>query len=853
MQVVSSAARLRVGVFFGGKSIEREVSLNSGRTICDHLDTNKYDVIPLFQDEDGTLYILPWHFLHRGKIADFQSRLAGEAKKVSWDDLRNLVDFVYLAVHGRFAEDGTIQGMLEILNIPYLGSKIFGSALGMNKLVQKEIFQANGIDVAAGTVVHKSDIESVTAKDVLDMLEKSGAGLPCIIKPVHEGSSLGVTKVMTEDELIPAIKKAAYVDARRVQDVIIEEKIEGMEFVCVCLQRAVKRNGKIEAEWFTFPITEVIPEGETLYDYEQKYMPGRATKITPARCDEQALQNIAQTCIKASNLLNFATISRIDGFLTKDGRVILIDPNTLTGMSPATFLFHQATEYGMSHTQLINYLIETELKLAGMLEFSDDKSSGGNTVTDQNGQNNGEKLRVAVLLGGATNEREISLESGRNICYKLSPQRYECIPLFVTNDHELYKLDQRLLIKNSTREISSRLDEATKVSWSSLPDICDFVFIGLHGGLGEGGGVQGALEMLGVPYNGSGVLASALCMDKFKTNNFLRSHGFDVPDSFLIPLQVWQGQSQEEKNEYIDSNLKDYHYPLVLKPHDDGCSVFVKKIKTRADAIDLIDQYFAQSGKAVAMLEELIVGMELTCGVIGNDEHDIRALVPSKAVAKDDILSIEEKFLPGAGENQTPAPLSAPVLEFVKKTMVESYKTIGCAGYARIDCFYQDEKQSKTGKARVVILEFNSLPGMTPATCIFHQAAECGMRPMEFIDKIIELGFANHAEKLNTKCTNKVDQKDQTPELVLEPVTIAVLREHAAHENAAHEHVAHENVSKERVLSDHEQSQEKQSRKKSKSGKSASFDSAQTSDLAQEQSKEALKEELDDTLTMKLF
>ena len=184
-------------------------------------------------------------------------------------------------------------------------------------------------------------------------------------------------------------------------------------------------------------------------------MPGRATKITPARCYDQDAAKNCSNMYKASDLLNFATISRIDGFLTKDGRVILIDPNTLTEMSPSTFLFHQAAEYGMSHTQLINYLIETELKLAGMLEFSDDKSSGGNTVTNQNGQNNGEKLRVAVLLGGATNEREISLESGRNICYKLSPQKYESIPLFVTNDHELYKLDQRLLIKNSTREISS--------------------------------------------------------------------------------------------------------------------------------------------------------------------------------------------------------------------------------------------------------------------------------------------------------------------------------------------------------------------------------------------------------------
>jgi D-alanine-D-alanine ligase len=757
MQDLHFAKKLRVGVFFGGKSIEREVSLNSGRTICDHLDTNKFSVIPIFQDADGVLYILPWHFLHRGKISDFRHRLANEATRIEWDDLKKTVDFVYLAVHGRFAEDGTVQGMLEILSIPYLGSKIFGSALGMNKLVQKEVLKTNGISVAPGTVVYKHEVASITTRYIFQRLDEGGVKLPCIVKPVHEGSSLGVAIVKDENDLIPAIQKAAHIDPHIVQDVIVEEKVEGMEFVCVCLQKAVKNDGKISAEWFTFPITEVVPEGQTFYDYEQKYMPGRATKITPARCSEHDLDLINQACIKASNLLNFSTISRIDGFLTKDGRVILIDPNTLTGMSPATFLFHQAAEFGMSHTQLINYLIETELKLAGMLEFENENLVGGAFVSKENSL---EKIRVAVLLGGATNEREISLDSGRNICYKLSPQKYDCIPLFVSDKNELFKLSQKLLIKNSTREIAMLLDQAEQVSWASLPEICDFVFIGLHGGLGEGGGVQGALEMLGVPYNGSGVLASALCMDKFKINNFLRSQGFDVPNSFLIDFKDWQNKNEREKLEYFNFKFKDFVFPVILKPHDDGCSVFVKKISCRDEVAACIDEYFSKSGKAFAMIEEMVRGVELTCGVVGNGQG-VAALVPSMVVAKKGILSIEEKFLPGEGENQTPAQISAPAIDLVKTVLQDAYKVIGCSGYARIDCFYQDEQHSPNGKARVIILEFNTLPGMTPATCIFHQAAECGMRPMEFIDKIIELGFANHSEKIG----KKVVQKEAKPEI----------------------------------------------------------------------------------------
>ena len=114
---------LRVGVLMGGMSIEQEVSFNSGRTICDHLDVDRYTVIPIFQRDDGCLFILPYKFLHRGKITDFVDRLPSEAQELSWDDLPTYIDFIYIATHGRYAEDGTLQGMLEVLGIPYLRFK----------------------------------------------------------------------------------------------------------------------------------------------------------------------------------------------------------------------------------------------------------------------------------------------------------------------------------------------------------------------------------------------------------------------------------------------------------------------------------------------------------------------------------------------------------------------------------------------------------------------------------------------------------------------------------------------------------------------------------------------------------
>jgi D-alanine-D-alanine ligase len=347
------------------------------------------------------------------------------------------------------------------------------------------------------------------------------------------------------------------------------------------------------------------------------------------------------------------------------------------------------------------------------------------------------KIRVAVLLGGPTNEREISLESGRNVSYKLSPQKYEAIPVFVTNSMELYKLSHAQLVRGSTKEIAATLDESTKILWNDLPNIADFVFLGLHGGQGENGAVQGTLEMLGMPYNGSGVLTSALCMDKYKTTQFLKSKGFDVPECVLVSKQEWQ----KDKNEVIKKIAQKLPLPIIVKPHDDGCSVMVQKIKKIED-LSIAIQTVLDNNKDYVLVEECIAGMELTVGVIGNDNPV--ALPPSQAVATSDILSIEEKFLPGAGENQTPAPLPSQTLAYVQDIIANVYKALGCKGYSRIDCFYQNLEQSPTGKERVVILENNSLPGLTPATCIFHQAAEIGIKPMEFIDLIVELGFEEH-------------------------------------------------------------------------------------------------------------
>jgi D-alanine--D-alanine ligase len=719
--------RLRIGVLMGGMSIEREVSFNSGRTICDHLDAARFQVVPLFQAAEGVLYILPLRFLHRGKISDFEQRLADEAQQLSWDDLSQYIDFAYIAMHGRYAEDGTMQGMLEILGIPYFGSKVFASALGMDKLMQKKFLTAAGIIVPDYIVYSIHDIRHMRTASYEYMQQlwesvQTQLGARVVVKPLGEGSSCGVSCVDNAEAFYRAVIHAAEITPGIIQPVICEAHIQGMEFSCIVI------TDPHTGAFLPLPPTEIAHDAEDgIFDYVQKYMPGRAMKYTPARCFPEQIRKIQTTCVAVAQTLRMCTFGRIDGFLREDGSIVIIDPNTLGGMAPASFTFVQAAQIGMNHTQLMNHLLDAELRAYHM----DQPSLRGESM-----QSDEPRIRVAVLMGGATAEREVSLESGRNITYKLSPHRYEVTPLFVNEQHLLYRLSASVLVKNRTSEIADAVCSEDRLLWSELSHVADFVFIGLHGGKGEDGSVQGALELLQLPYNGSSVLASSLCMDKYATSQFLRSHGFDVPRGVLVSSELWK-QGAAMSSLLAEQQLS---FPLIVKPHDDGCSTHVYKVHHQPDLEQALSRICAE--RAQMLIEELVIGMELTVGVLGNE--DPLVLPPSHSVATQGILSVEEKFLPGAGENQTPAPLPPDAIIFVQQKIRDVYQAIGCRGYARIDCFYQSAQESATGKERLVILEINSLPALTPATCFFHQAAEVGMSPMDVIDRIVQYGLEAH-------------------------------------------------------------------------------------------------------------
>jgi len=344
------------------------------------------------------------------------------------------------------------------------------------------------------------------------------------------------------------------------------------------------------------------------------------------------------------------------------------------------------------------------------------------------------KLRVGVIMGGMSSEKEVSLESGRNIFAKMDRKKYDPVPIFMDSRGAFWEIPVKLVMRNSTRDVETDLkEEATPIAYEGLKSRVDLVYIGLHGKYGEDGCLQGLLELLGIPYTGSGVLGSALGMDKYVCRRLFAMSGIDVPGTLPVDRRAWDSGDKEA---LLDRLAKEVGFPCVIKPTREGCSTAVKKVVSKEGVPEALIGAFQWDN--TALVEEFIEGMEVTCGVLGND--DPFALTPSEAIPTQDILSLEDKFLYGQGENKTPARVSEHVLKSIQDVAVRAYKTLGLKGYARVDMFVRKD-------GRVTVLEPNTLPGMTPSTVLFHQAAASGINQTRFIDMVIDYALEAHAAK----------------------------------------------------------------------------------------------------------
>ena len=341
--------KLRVGIILGGMSSEREVSLNSGRNVYDNLDPECYEGIPIFMDAQGALWIIPWQLVSQNTTVDISEHLQREARRVSYEALREEIDFAFISLHGKYGDDGCIQGLMELLGIPYTGPGVLASALGMDKHLQQKILGASGLGVPQGTMVREKAWRK--DRDTVEQMLLAEFSFPFFVKPIREGSSIGVTKVNKKEEIETALLAAFAWD----NAAIVEEFIDGIEFSCIVLEE--------EGHFRALDLTEIHPQSD-FYTYDDKYMPGRCRKFTPPKSfSDDVVARIKEESVRAFRALDFRSYGRIDGFLANDGRILITDPNSSSGMAPSSFFFEQAAAAGMLPSMIVSALIDNALSI----------------------------------------------------------------------------------------------------------------------------------------------------------------------------------------------------------------------------------------------------------------------------------------------------------------------------------------------------------------------------------------------------------------------------------------------------------------------------------------------------------
>jgi D-alanine-D-alanine ligase len=912
---------MKIGIFMGGASREREISFAGGRTVYDTLDKSLFQPIPIFVDSFGHFIHLDWEWLYKGTIRDFYpptnlipeseaqfpiyieqlgNKDSSEVRKaaskigkiISLEDLPQLIDFAFLTLHGAFGEDGTLQGLLEWLGIPYSGSGIMGSAMGIDKLYQKNTLASHGFPSPVYVAVHRDELRD--KPNVIQTYIEQHIGYPCVVKAPQQGSSIGLSFVRSSQELLPAIAQAfmrytflasewnSFSEEEKIQKirkmldvreypglparvvgtqnhwihrpselldylneilqhqesitleaqdsgtwVLVEKEIKGQEFSVIVLQSE-------KGFPIALPPTGIVKSQE-VYDYRSKYLPGMARKITPIDLPEADIRRIQREAERLMQELGFSVYARIDGFFTSEGTILLNDPNTTSGMLPSSFFFHQAAELGLDPTGFLTLIIDASLRARiresrisipaekKLLQLEHDLINKASKTQ--------QRLPVAVILGGYSSERHISVESGRNIYEKLSSSKqYQPIPVFCMSiqalpaeareayalipgcGYSLWQLPISFLLKDNADDIAEKISNhlthpsthpvveeirernahwfqrfvanpsvphPVPLSTKTLSEKIGFAFIALHGRPGEDGQLQTIFESLQIPYNGSGPDSSRITIDKHATLEKLKSYGFSGAKQFLMHQDQWKQNSEQ----CLDKIYQSIGFPLIAKPADDGCSSAVKKINNPEQLESYVSTLFRSSpnitleerkkmgllpgeefpNKSAVLLESLQTMdtegdekfLEVTVGLVTHWKDNklvYEVFEPSETLAGKGILSLEEKFLAGEGQNITPARFDVPghkgkeISRQVRKIIKQAAIRLGIEGYARIDAFVRIRK---SGEIQVEFIEVNSLPGMTPATCIFHQCALNGYRPFDFIDEIIQQGLKRGEIKNN--------------------------------------------------------------------------------------------------------
>lgn len=347
-------SKMKLGVIFGGMSTEHDISIVSGSSVIKNLNKEKYDITPIYIDENGEWY------LYQKDLNEIDILSVGEQPK----ELQKLdnpmetikkMDVVFPVLHGLYGEDGTIQGLFELLKVPYVGCRVLGSSVCMDKVYTKVILEKAGINQAKYVYIRKFNekyilIDEQFNEKIMNLDDISNEvqkiiGLPAFVKPSNSGSSVGINKAKTVEDLKNAIEYAGKYDSK----ILVEENINGREVEC-----AVIGNEEVQASC----VGEILP-AEDFYSFDAKYKNSESRVVIPAEIDKEISENIRKTAIKAFKAVDGKGLSRVDFFVERNtNKVYLNEINTMPGFTTISMYPQLWGECGKSYSDLLDELIK---------------------------------------------------------------------------------------------------------------------------------------------------------------------------------------------------------------------------------------------------------------------------------------------------------------------------------------------------------------------------------------------------------------------------------------------------------------------------------------------------------------
>jgi len=784
---------MKVSLICGGPSLERGISLNSARSVMDHLSSPKIEIVPFYLDAKKNAYRISTAQLYSNTPSDFDFKLAQTARPLDEKKFVRALkqtDIIFPVMHGPYGEDGGIQQFLEKHEVPFVGSGSRSCKQAFDKFEGNEFIKQNGFFVLPSALLKIYGKDHLTiARDFF----REHCIKRAIVKPASGGSSIGVFSVSSPEE---AVEKAHLLFGKRMDTrVVIEQFAEGKEFTVIILQNR-----------FGLPIAlpptemEIDYSEHQIFDFRKKYLPTRhVTYHSPPRFDEHAIERIQAHAEQLFALFGMRDFARFDGWILPSGDIWFSDFNTISGMEQNSFLFQQASRIGLTHRDVLRYIIQSA---CGRYDMK----------LSEEGPAHIERKPVSVLFGGPTSERQVSLMSGTNVWLKLrgshtyEPRPYLLdtdgatvwkLPYHLTLNHtveeivenckkyesgkkrlELYEERARLHIGLSAKKDTREFFDPQQMTLDQLLERSPFLFNALHGGDGENGSLQLRLAKRKIPFNGPGARASKLCMDKWATAEYIRRskiEGVSATVGTITGTKTLLEMNESAINKFWNGIKRTFSArSLVVKPRSDGCSTGVVHLYSATDlraylellrrrALHAPPETFKHQTSIIEMppeIPEYLIferfvetdvlrvknnalkhtrksgWIEITVGVIEKNGA-IHALNPSITIAEGEVLSVEEKFQGGTGVNLTPPPPSVmkpPIVQKIRERIEKIAREIGIEGYSRVDAF----AHIKTGE--LLVIEINTLPGLTPSTVLYHQALAENppIYPRELLETLIK-------------------------------------------------------------------------------------------------------------------